>query len=182
MATYYKQYRLPSGVLTLRNAAPDDALEILALTSVYYAETDFLSYEPGEFSMTEADERDYLLAQQEDPLSRYIVAVMDGAIVGTSSAVIDHRRRRRHRAGLGIVVRKSHWRHRIGQTMMEDTIAWLRDMGIERAELTVDTMNLRAIALYMKLGFVVQGRTIREHKLADGSYRDSYHMALDLTD
>lgn len=45
----------------------------------------------------------------------------------------------------------------IASAMMDDALAHLRNAGIARVELTVETDNPRAIAFYERFGFVLEG-------------------------
>ena len=49
-------------------------------------------------------------------------------------------------------------------------------LNLKRVELTVFTDNARAVYLYEKLGFAVEG-THRAHAFRNGEYVDSYSMA-----
>jgi putative acetyltransferase len=57
--------------------------------------------------------------------------------------------------------------------LLEIADGWL---NVFRIELTVYTDNERALALYRKLGFVIEG-THKAYALRDGIYIDSYSMA-----
>lgn len=49
-------------------------------------------------------------------------------------------------------------------------------LNLKRLELTVYTDNSKAIHLYEKYGFVIEG-TLRQWALRDGAYIDAYTMA-----
>ena len=49
--------------------------------------------------------------------------------------------------------------------------------GIKRLELTVHTANARAVDLYQRSGFEIEG-TRRSSMLVDGVYTDEYLMSL----
>jgi putative acetyltransferase len=52
---------------------------------------------------------------------------------------------------------------------------------IKRIELTVDTKNFRAISLYGKMGFEIEGKLKNNYRLSStGEYYDEYLMALSL--
>jgi putative acetyltransferase len=51
-----------------------------------------------------------------------------------------------------------------------------RWLNLTRLELEVYTDNEPAIALYKRLGFVIEG-THRKHAYRDGQFADSYSMA-----
>jgi RimJ/RimL family protein N-acetyltransferase len=53
---------------------------------------------------------------------------------------------------------------------------WAKGTGIRRLELTVMTHNERAVGLYKRIGFEVEG--LRKDSLyVDGRYVDEYSMA-----
>ena len=64
-------------------------------------------------------------------------------------------------------VAPSHRRKGIGRQLMMVGLARLRNRGIRVAELTVDSENKAACALYQALGFAVQARTLWYEKLID---------------
>jgi RimJ/RimL family protein N-acetyltransferase len=65
----------------------------------------------------------------------------------------------------------------LGGLLAVQAIEAARNGGIERIELEVFASNTTAIALYEKLGFVVEGTKRRARKL-DGQYDDNVCMAL----
>lgn len=112
-----------------------------------------------------------------NPLDYVLIAEVDGEVVGGGGLHMNDRPRRRHAAMLGIGVRSSLWGRGIGAALMHAlTDAADRWLGIQRIELTVFTDNARAIALYRRYGFVLEG-THRAHALRDGAYADAHAMA-----
>jgi RimJ/RimL family protein N-acetyltransferase len=56
-------------------------------------------------------------------------------------------------------------------------IAWAKEVPqLENINLRVISNNLRAMGLYRKLGFLAEGRRVREIKYSDGSYADEILM------
>ncbi len=53
-----------------------------------------------------------------------------------------------------------------------------KENGIFRITLEVDINNYRAISLYLKLGFEIEGTLRNDKMLSDGSYTSGYVMAL----
>ena len=85
--------------------------------------------------------------------------------------------RRAHAAGLGIGVHDDWTGRGIGRALMAELVDYgERWLGLRRIELTVHTDNARAIALYRRFNFAVEG-TLRGHSLRDGAYVDAYAMA-----
>ncbi|HET7546624.1 MAG TPA: GNAT family N-acetyltransferase [Usitatibacter sp.] len=85
--------------------------------------------------------------------------------------------RRAHAMGLGLVVRDAWQGKGVGNALMAALVDladnWL---PVIRLELTVYTDNERAIALYRKFGFEMEG-THRCYALRAGRYIDAYAMA-----
>ena len=178
MATFYAEYKLSGQHIILRNAEPEDAKACIALIHQMDRETIFLSREPGEFELSEEQESKYLAAQKEAENRRYLIAEKDGRVIASCNAQFGKRQRFRHAGELGIVIAKACWRMGIGRALMEEQIKWLRDNGVTKVNLQVDTRNFHAISLYMNLGFVVEGQCSRERRLPDGTYREAYWMGL----
>ncbi len=103
-----------------------------------------------------------------------LVAVADGAIVG--SLHIDSTR---HGFGeLGMVVARK-WRGRgVGSGLLEAGIEWARAEGLHKLSLAVFPHNSTAIALYVKFGFVEEGRRLKQYRRASGELWDAIDMGL----
>jgi putative acetyltransferase len=85
--------------------------------------------------------------------------------------------RRRHTAEIGMAVHDDYQGRGVGTALLSGLIELAeRWLGLIRLELTVYTDNERAIALYKRLGFVVEG-TLRKYGMRDGQYVDAYTMA-----
>ena len=83
----------------------------------------------------------------------------------------------RHTGRMGMGVLPEYRGAGLGRRLLMDTLDAARSIGIERVELEVFASNSSAIALYRKLGFVVEGTKKRARKL-DGEYDDDVIMAL----
>jgi putative acetyltransferase len=85
--------------------------------------------------------------------------------------------RRAHTLGIGMAV-PSAWQGKGVGTALMRTLCDFADgwLNVIRLELTVYTDNERAIALYKKFGFVIEG-THKAYALRAGRYVDSYSMA-----
>jgi putative acetyltransferase len=85
--------------------------------------------------------------------------------------------RRRHAMVMGITVAKDRHGQGVGSALLGALCDYAdRWAGVLRLELTVYTDNQRAIALYRRFGFEVEG-THRAYALRDGLYVDAYAMA-----
>jgi len=106
-----------------------------------------------------------------------LVAVVDGDVVGVIGLHTSSRPRVNHRGEIGMMVRDDWQGKGVGTAIMRAVIGladkWL---NLTRIELTVFTDNERAIALYRKFGFEIEG-TLRKYAFRDGEFVDAYVMA-----
>lgn len=65
------------------------------------------------------------------------------------------------------------------QKLIEFLISWAKGQkGLEKICLGVVSINDRAIKVYKRMGFVEEGRQIKQIKYEDGSYGDDVLMGL----
>lgn len=167
-------------VFTIRQASPLDARALLDYVEAISGESDFLSFGPGEFELTEAEEERVLRRFHEADNQVYLVGLVDGEIVSTISFGAGSRPRTRHSGEFGMSVRKAYWGLGIGSWMLDALLDWARGTGIvTKVNIRVRTDNQRAIALYRRKGFVHEG-TIRREVCLDGQYYDHHCMGLAL--
>jgi L-phenylalanine/L-methionine N-acetyltransferase len=106
-----------------------------------------------------------------------LVATVGSELVGNIGVHRQTRPRRAHVGEIGMGVRDSWQGKGVGTALMRAALDladnWL---GLKRVELTVYTDNERAIALYQKFGFEIEG-THRAYSLRDGVYVDAHAMA-----
>lgn len=107
-----------------------------------------------------------------------LVAELDGEVVGTSGLhPASVQLRRRHVMYLGISVAPQAQGRGVGSALMAAMCHYAdRWVGVLRLELTVFVDNERAIGLYRKFGFEVEGR-LRAYALRDGRFVDVFTMA-----
>jgi len=112
------------------------------------------------------EKKDFLLA----------VAEVKGKMVGVCDVHSGSTPKDRHVAGLGMSVIKD-WRGiGIGTAMMIYITDWAKNRGMEKLYLSVFSTNQRAINLYKKFNFQVEGRRKKQYKI-EGNYVDEIIMA-----
>lgn len=105
------------------------------------------------------------------------VAVADGRIVGWCDISRMTKPGTEHCGVLGMGLLPA-WRGQgLGRRLADTALAKAAAIGLERVQLDVYADNARAIALYEKLGFVLEGKRRRARKL-DGVYTDILMMAI----
>jgi RimJ/RimL family protein N-acetyltransferase len=173
-----------SADIKIREARPEDALQLVDYVNRLSDETDlYIVLQPGEFTLSVEEEAILLDEYASSNNSAYFVAVInngeaDARIVGGLNLKGGTRAGTRHCAVLGISVAKG-WRDQgIGRQLMARATEWSRESGVlKRLELLVFAENERAIHLYEKFGFVVEGR-LRQAIYRHGRYYDDLLMAL----
>lgn len=107
----------------------------------------------------------------------HMVAEVDGSLIGWCDITSLHRPTLAHTGTLGIGV-VPEWRGRgVGEGLMLAALEKAKLNGLTRIQLNVRENNTRAISLYDKLGFKIEGLHINAIRI-DGIYENEYTMAL----
>lgn len=166
-------------VATIRPVIPDDASAWLKYLCQVGDETDYLAFSSADVSMTIQQAYNYLdyISQRKNDL--FLVTAMENRIIASLHFQGARWPRSRHRGQLGISVLEEYWNHGIASSMINCLLDWGRANGITKIDLKVRTDNHRAIQLYSRLGFVVEG-TISRECFRQGVYYSAFHMGLKL--
>jgi RimJ/RimL family protein N-acetyltransferase len=172
-------YLLPQKlVLTVREAQPEDAEQILLVSDQIAGESENTTRVPGELDLNVEQESELLQASLVASDQLYLVAEISGEIAGNLSFRAGKRQRTRHAGEFGIGVLKKYWNLGIGGYLLANLIAWARAGGqIRKINLQVRVDNLPAIHLYEKHGFTIEGRETRG-LYVHGEFIDIYAMGL----
>lgn len=158
----------PEG-LVIRSCEPSDAAGIAALHNLP-------GYRYGTLR-TPYHSTDEIRNSLENPPANRIslVACLEGKLVG-NAGLTRFANRRAHCASVGMGVHDDYTGRGIGRTLLGEIIAtadnWL---NLRRLELTVNTDNEAALALYRSFGFDIEG-TLSDYAFRDGAYIDAYCM------
>ncbi|MBO5999444.1 MAG: GNAT family N-acetyltransferase [Lachnospiraceae bacterium] len=177
---YYKQITLKdSRTCILRSADTGDAEEVLRLLRVTHEETDYLATNPGENSPTAEDEQRFLEVTNASSKAVYIVAVLDGRIVGSAGIQqLSRREKLCHRAEFGIAVEKAAWGLGIGRALTRACKDCAARAGYLQLELDVVADNTAAAKLYKSEGFIEYGRNPRGFRTRSGEWQELIMMRL----
>ena len=169
---------LRDGTLALlRSPQPSDAEQLNAYLRLTSAETHFMVRYPEECSQSTEAAQKRLQAMLDSERNFMLAAFIDGELVGNCGVnEIADRLKMRHRASLGISIKKKAWGLGLGTILISRALEQAKENGFEQVELGVFEDNSRARHLYEKLGFQEQGRTLRAFCLKDGTYRDEIQM------
>jgi RimJ/RimL family protein N-acetyltransferase len=164
-------------VVKIRRASIADAEALVTLRRALFAETTFMLWEPAEFVNTAAEESLFIQRLTERSNCLLLLAIADAQAVGFLAAIGGERNRLRHSALLALGVCRAFWSQGVASGMLREAISWAPTAGVKRLELTVHTVNERAVELYQRLGFAIEG-TRRSSLRVDGTYVDEYSMSL----
>lgn len=160
--------------MTIRIARVTDAPAIAANERATAATPGLLVGRPGEIPLVAyADKIRHL-----ETRGRYVVAELDGAVVGHALLEPFEMIANSHVFRLTVAVAPDHVGRRIGRALMLDLLDWATgDPRVRKIELHVRATNERAIRLYRSLGFVEEGRFRQRVRLPDGTFVDDLGMA-----
>jgi len=162
--------------IEIRRATPDDAGAVLDYLKTVGGESDNLTFGPEGPGLSEAEEREYLARAAAADNALVLLALHEGAIVGSLSFEGGQRVRTRHTGELGICVAGAFIGSGIGRALLETLIDWAEEGGvIRKLNLWTRVDNLGAIRLYQRLGWVAEGRITRDQGIGD-VYTDTLFM------
>lgn len=175
-----KQVTLKNGrQVCIRNRTNEDVDNVFKCFEAIFADDHFFVTTIDEirenFSAEKYVERTKLFNEHEQKL--LLVVEADGQIISISDIECGERKRSRHVGQLGLSILSAYRRLGLGTAVMQTLIDWaVSHPVIEKLSLGVWAKNEPAIRLYEKMGFVEEGRKVREVKYADGSYDDCVCM------
>ena len=161
----------------IRTARPYDAAALLDLKRQLDEETSFMMYEPGERDSSVQDLARELAAVARSPNSVILLAELGDQLAGYLELTGGSFRRSRATAYLVVGVLAHAAGRGIGTSLLQDAKDWAAAHGLHRLELTVMAHNSRAIRLYERMGFSVEGRR-SECLFIDGQFIDELTMAV----
>jgi ribosomal protein S18 acetylase RimI-like enzyme len=169
--------RMSPLAVTIRPARIGDAPRLARAEREIAREPGFLVSQPAELLDERFAQKIVALAGAEN--GRYVVAEVDGQIVG--HALLDPLAlaATRHVTHLTVAVHPGWQRRGLGRALLEHLLEWARRApAVEKIELHVRSSNTGAQALYRSVGFTEMGRWRRRVKLAPGTYLDDVAMEL----
>lgn len=165
----------------IRSAKGDEAESVLEHFNLTHVQTDFLLTYPDESSFTIEQERDFLEARLASPRAVFLIALVDGALVGSAGIEeVGGACKLLHRASFGISVDQSYWGLGIGRALTNACIDCAKKAGYLQLELEVVGENTSAISLYKQCGFGEYGRNPKGFRTRDGRFRELVLMRLEL--
>lgn len=171
-----KEFYVNGTLYTVRSAIESDAQELSQLRLQIDGETENLDRERGEAFIDTPGFVRLIKVDTESPRNLFLVAVVQDRIVGFSRCQGVYLNRFAHKVEFGVGVLQEFWGCGIGKNLLQESIAWADSNGIKKITLSVLGTNEKAIRLYEKLGFEVEGVLRNDKILADGKYYNTVMM------
>ena len=160
----------------LRCATKYDAIELSKLRVKIDGETENLDRESGEGLLTPEDFEKLIYEDSIAEKTIFLVAEVEGKIVGFARLEGNKLSRFRHKSELGICILKKYWGYSIGKVLIENILICADSIGIKKISLTVVQTNIKAIQLYKRYGFLEEGLLINDRIHKDGNYCNTVIM------
>ncbi|MBY0599501.1 GNAT family N-acetyltransferase [Bacillus bingmayongensis] len=161
---------------TVRSALEKDAKDLSDLRLQIDGETENMDREKGEAFIDIPGFEEIIQTDTESPRNLFLVAVVNERIVGFSRCEGVYLKRFSHKVEFGVCVLKEFWGHGIGKNLLQESICWADANGITKIALNVLETNDKAITLYKKLGFEIEGVLKNDKRLANGKYYNTIIM------
>ena len=161
-----------------RRAQGSDAGKIVDFYNFVGGETSYLSFEKDEYPMNVKEQEDEIRSLEDKEASIMLLAMDKDEIAGIATIHSSAKVKARHDGELGIVVAKKYQGQGIGTELIRQLIEWAKGKGVTtRISLDTRADNVKAVELYLKFGFVVEGCR-KNSTLLDGKYYDLYVMGM----
>ncbi|MFA5550001.1 MAG: GNAT family N-acetyltransferase [Trueperaceae bacterium] len=150
--------------MRVREASRSDAAAVHALLTGIYDEGGFFVNDTAE-SLNHLAAR---LGSRAPDRSLYLVATLEGSVIGWLELHRPAAERLEHVAVLTLAVAPGARRQGVGRALMQAAYAWCGRVGALKVSLNVRASNEGAVALYLAEGFELEGRERGQVRLVRG--------------
>lgn len=171
-----KSYDIKGLSYMIRCAKPEDAESLAEVRLQIDGETENMDRRRGEAYMEPDGFAALIQHDRDNPTNLFLVAEANGRIVGYSRCEGSPLSRMAHKVEFGVGVIRDYWGHGIGRQLLDRSVEWSDETGIQKMTLHVIETNVKAIDMYKKVGFEIEGVLKRDRLLADGNYYNTIAM------
>lgn len=163
-------------MINLREIVVNDYQVFNELYKAIESESDFMLYEKDERKTTDNQQKVFLEKLASDASSTIVLAEVDCRIVGFIGIINEGPNKKKFSRYVAMGLLKDFHGKKIGSLLMESCVEFCRKQNVKRIELTVVKDNQKAISLYKKFGFEIEG--IKKNSLyINDTFVDEYFMA-----
>ena len=162
--------------MNIRAIKESDSEQFLLLGKSLDQETQFMMLEPDERITTIEEQRQRIKNVLSQSNQIIFVAEHENQLIGFLGAYGGNFQRNRHSVYIVIGILQAYTGQGIGKQFFKMVDEWATNHNIHRLELTVMAHNERAVRLYKKMGYKIEG--VKQDSLwVNGKYIDEYYMA-----
>jgi RimJ/RimL family protein N-acetyltransferase len=177
MQEVQKYYTGNGEEITLRQAVPEDAKEIIAAVRTTSLERSYILME--QYGKDTESEKEYIskIDRQKNLL---LIAISKNRVVGSLAALqadSGYRTQTSHILNMGLHIIENYRALGIGSQMLKYSIEWAQEHGFKKMTADIFTTNKRSLHLFSKAGFTEE--CIRRKQIRIGhEYIDEICMSL----
>lgn len=161
---------------TIRSAAETDAEQLSKIRVRIDGETENMDREAGEGFIDKVGFQKIIKADSEEMQNLFLVVEVHNQIVGFSRCEGSNLKRLAHKVEFGVCILREFWGYGMGKKLLQQSIQWADENEVKKISLQVLETNEKAIQLYKKLGFEVEGILKNDKRLSDGKYYNTVAM------
>ncbi len=171
-----REYHIRDLRYIVRSAIEEDAKTLSDVRLQIDGETENLDREKGEAYIDEKGFKKIIKDDTESTNNLFLVAEVNGKVVGFSRCEGNKLKRTSHRVEFGVGVLMEYWGYGIGKNFLKESVNWADSNDISKITLSVLETNEKAIKLYKDYGFEVEGILKEDKLLSDGNYYNTILM------
>lgn len=161
----------------VRTAQVEDAKAIFEIQKSIASEEIFMLRDLSELSFNQSNSQEKISNYKSNENWLYLVAEFEGSVVGFCEISNGYFNKTKHCADFSVFIHKNFRSLGIGQILLNSLLDWAeKNPNLLKVTLAVFSTNERAISLYKKLGFQVEGNCPKDMKLPNGDFIDSILM------
>ncbi|KAA3603956.1 MAG: GNAT family N-acetyltransferase [Calditrichaeota bacterium] len=163
--------------ILIRTAQIEDSKAIFEIQSSISQEEVFMLRDSSEISYNQANSQEKISNYLENENWLYLVAEVDGLVVGFCEISNGYFNKTKHCADFSIFILNNFRSLGIGKILLTSLLEWsMKNPILIKVTLAVFSTNKRAINLYKNLGFTIEGTCPKDMKLPNGEFIDSILM------
>lgn len=162
--------------IKIRTVEKQDSKQIISLIKKLSVQTPYMLREFDEVNADALEQEQRLEGMMSNPNLLYMVAVEENTIIGILIASSRELARIKHVGDLIVGVDKKYWGTGVGSKLMTELLKWAKLAQLKKLSLEVVEENIRAIKLYEKYGFKIEGNKIADHFIGNDTYLNTLVM------
>ena len=168
--------QIKAPMFRIRKIEIEDFSRFNSLLKTIESESNNMLRDPKERTTTDEDQKQSITRILSSSHSIFLVAEESDQLLGFIAILGDDLNKKRHSKYIAMGVLSEYQGKKIGSALMEAAVNFCSEQNALRIELTVITTNLKAISLYKKFGFEIEG-TRRNSLMVQGHLVDEYLMS-----